>query len=158
VKIRSVRFDNRRQSFHVAAGTKTYELPYAAMDRRRGRLKVVRAFADPELGREAFTFETDTGQVGAVHIDNVLLVAGDPRAERENTLHELTVAAEDALAESRLSKRAVARRLGTSMSQIARLFDATNRTKSVEQMMALLRALGRDVEIVVRKRKPGTAA
>ena len=86
-----------------------------------------------------------------------MLVNGDARAELENTLHELTVAAEDALAGSRLSKRAVARRLGTSMSQLARLLDPTNRTKSVERMMALLRALGRDVEIVVRKRKPGTA-
>ena len=41
------------------------------MDRRRGRLKIVRAFADPELGREGFTFETDTGELGAVHFDNV---------------------------------------------------------------------------------------
>src|SRR5206468_2793192 len=61
VKIRSVAFDNRRQSFHVTAGTRTYELPYAAIDRRRDRRKVVRAFPDPQLGREAFTFETDTG-------------------------------------------------------------------------------------------------
>jgi len=158
VKIRSVEFDNRSQSFRVTAGAKTYELPYAAMDRRRGRLKIVRAFPDPELGREAFTFETDAGEIGAVHIDNVLAHHGDPGAEHADTLYKLTLAAETALAESRISKRAVARRLGTSMSQLTRLFDATNRTKSVEQMMALLRALGRDVEIVVRRRGPHAAA
>lgn len=158
MKIRSVTFDNRRQSFRIAAGARTYELPYAAMDRRRGRLKVVRAFPDPELGREAFTYETDTGEVGAVHIDNVLLHHGDPGAEHADTLYKLTVEAETALAESRISKRAVARRLGTSMSQLTRLLDATNGTKSVEQMMTLLRALGRDVEIVVRRRGPNAAA
>lgn len=158
MKIRSVRFDNRRQAFHVAVGTKTYELPYSAMGGRPRRLRVTGAFVDPELGREGFTFETDSGEVGAVHVDNVLLVNGDLRAGRENTLYNLTIAAMDAMRESGISKRAVARRLATSMSQIARLLDPKNRTKSVEQMMALLGALGRDVEIVVRRRKPGTAA
>ena len=158
MKIRDVEFDNRRQSFRVFAGTKSYELPYTAMDRRRGRLKVVRAFADPELGRDAFTYETDTGEVGAVHLDNILLHAGDPRAELENTLYILTVEAELALKESRVSKRALARKLATSMSQLTRLLDATNRTKSVDQMMALLHALGRNVEVVVHRRNPNAAA
>ena len=158
MKIRSVAFDNRRQSFRIVAGKRTYELPYAALFPRRGRLKLVRAFPDPELGREAFTFETATGEVGAVHMDNVLLHNGDARAEHANTLYRLTLEAESALAESGISKRSLSRRLGTSMSQLARLFDATNSTKSAEQMMALLRALGRDVEIVVRRRTPVTAA
>jgi len=158
VRIRSVRFDNRRQAFHVVVGTKTYELPYAAMDRTRGRLRVVRAFVDPEIGRQGFAFELDDGEIGGVHVDDVLLVGGDPGAMRKNTLYRLTIAAEDALAESGVSKRSLARRLGTSMSQLARLLDATNYTKSVERMMDLLRALGRDVEVVVRKRQPGTAA
>jgi hypothetical protein len=56
------------------------------MNRAGGRLKVVRAHPDPEMGREGFTFETDAGEVGAVHVDDVLLHAGDPGAERENTL------------------------------------------------------------------------
>ena len=128
------------------------------MDRQRGRLQVVRAFADPEPGREAFTCETDTGEVGAVHLDNILLHNGDPRAELENTLYKLTLEAGAALKESRMSKRALTRRLATSMSQLTRLLDATNRTKSVEQMMTLLRALGRDVTIVVHQRNPNAAA
>ena len=120
--------------------------------------KVLRAWSDPEMGHEGFSFELDTGEIDGVHIENVLLVNGDPRAVRDNTLYKLTLAAEEALAESQFSKRALARLLGTSMSQLARLLDATNYRKSVEQMMALLRALGRDVEVVVRKRVPGTAA
>ena len=158
MKIRRVAFDNRRQSFRVTVGTKSYELPYAAMGQRRGRLKVVRAFVDSELGREAFTFETDAGEVGAIHLDNVLLYNRDPRAELADTLYRLTLEASVALKESRMTKRALARRLATSMSQLTRLFDAANRTKSVEQMMALLRALGRDVEVVVRRPGSGAAA
>ncbi len=158
MKIRRVEFDNRRQSFRVFVGRRALELPYAAMDRRRGRLKVVRAFPDRELGGEAFTFETDAGEVGAVHLDDVLLHHGDPRAELANTLYKLTLEADSALQESGMSKRALSRRLSTSMSQLTRLLDATNRTKSVEQMMALLHALGRDVHVVVHRRKPKAAA
>ncbi len=158
MKVRSVQFDNRRQSFHVTVGSRVLELPYAAMDRTRGRLKVVRAFPDPEMGYEGFAFELDTGEIDGVHVDNVLLVNGDPRAVRENTLHNLIAASLDAPAESGVSKRSLARRLGTSMSQLARLLDPTNRTKSIEQMMSLLRALGRDVEVVVKKRSPVAAA
>jgi hypothetical protein len=152
VKMRRVAFNNRRQSFTVYAGARTFDFPYAALERRPARrLRVVRAFVDPELGSEAFTFETAEGTVGAVHMDNVLLVNHDPRAELEATLYRLTLAAEEALEESGMSKRATARRLGTSMSQLARLLDATVYAKSVEQMMALLRVLGREVEIVVRR-------
>ena len=158
MKIRRVSFDNRKQAFTVVAGGRTYEFPYAAMHPARGRLKVVRAGPDDEQGREAFTFETDVDEDGAVHMDNVLLHHGDPRAERLDTLYKLTLEAEAALAETRISKRALARLLGTSMSQLGRLLDATNSTKSVEQMMALLRALGREVEIVVRRRGPNAAA
>lgn len=158
MKIRLVEFDNRRQSFRVFAGGKVYELPYAAMDPRAGRLKVVKAFADPELGREAFTYETDAGEVGAVHLDDVLLRHGDPRAQLDHALYELTIEAETALREARMSKRALARRLATSMSQLTRLLDATNRRKSVEQMMALLHVLGRDVRLVVHRREPIAAA
>jgi len=155
VKIRRVTFNNRTQSFGVRVGAVDHEFPYAALERSAPRrLRVVRAFVDPELGREAFTFETDDGTTGAVHVDNVLLHCHDPGAEAEATLYRLTLAAGDALAESGLSKRAVARRLGTSMSQLTRLLDATNHAKSVERMMALLRVLGREVDIVVRRPEP----
>jgi predicted XRE-type DNA-binding protein len=159
VKIRSVTFNNRKQCFTVRAGAVDYQFPYAALERGPARRRrVVRAFVDPELGSEAFTFETDDGTVDAVHLDNVLLLNHDPRAEFEATLYRLTLAAEEALAESGMSKRSVARRLGASMSQLARLLDATVHAKSIGQMMALLRILGREVEIVVRRLDPARTA
>jgi hypothetical protein len=147
-----VTFNNRRQSFTVRAGTAEFEFPYAALERgATRRRRVIRAFVDPELGSEAFTFETDDGAIDAVHLDNVLLWCRDPGAELEATLYRLTQEAADALADSGLSRRAVARRLGTSMSQLSRLLDPTVRAKSMEQMIVLLGVLGREVEILVRR-------
>jgi AraC-like DNA-binding protein len=51
-----------------------------------------------------------------------------------------------------LSRREIIRRLGTSTSQFYRLLDQTNYRKSVDQMVALLRVLDCDVDIVVRAR------
>ena len=42
------------------------------------------------------------------------------------------------------------RRLGTSPAQLYRLLDQTNSRKSIDQMLALLRVLDCDVELVVR--------
>jgi len=47
------------------------------------------------------------------------------------------------------------RALGTSASQLYRLLDPTNRSKSVGQMIALLHVLGREVDVVVKpKHRP----
>jgi len=52
---------------------------------------------------------------------------------------------------SGLSKREVIRRLGTSASQFYRLLNPTYYGKSVGQMLALLRVLGKEVDLVVRE-------
>jgi hypothetical protein len=56
----------------------------------------------------------------------------------------------EAVRESGLSKRELVRRLGTSATQLYRLLDPTNYTKSVDQLLVLLRVLGKQVEVVVR--------
>jgi len=52
---------------------------------------------------------------------------------------------------SRLSKREVIRRLGTSASQLYRLLDPTNNRKSLRQLMSLLAVLGYVVDIDVAR-------
>jgi len=64
-------------------------------------------------------------------------------------LHNLTVAALEAIEETGMSKRELIRSLDTSPAQLYRLLDPTNRTKSVGQMMALLHLLGRRLEVRV---------
>ena len=101
---------------------------------------------DPELGREGFTYRLASGAEGTVHIDHVLRFVRDPDLQRRELLYELTNEALDALAASGRTKRSLARQLGTSLAQIARLLDPANARKSLDQMVRLLAALGRRLE------------
>ena len=67
-------------------------------------------------------------------------------------LYKLTLEAQARVAQSPLSKREIARRLGTSAAQLYRLLDQTNDAKSIDQMLNLLRVLDCEVDLVVRAR------
>jgi len=159
VKILRVRLDNRRHAFDVVTRRATYEFPYALTKPSPSPGNPVReVHVDPELGNEGFTYVLASGDEGTVHVDHVLAHHEDPAYVREQLLYRLTLDAERAMAESGLSKRAVARSLRTSLSQLARLLDATNQAKSVDRMLALLGVLGRDVRVDVTRRKRAGAA
>jgi hypothetical protein len=57
--------------------------------------------------------------------------------------------------ESGLSKRALARALGTSPSQFYRLIDPAYYGKSLGQLVALLELCGKEVDFVVRHKGKG---
>ena len=153
MKIRKVAPNNRRKAFEINVSDKVLSFPYARL-----RLKpspsnpVVAVYVDSELGREAFTYELQDGREGSVHIEQVLDYNEDPRYMRDLLLYQLTVEAQKRIAESPLSKREIIRRLGTSATQLYRLLDQTNYTKSVDQLLELLRILDCDVDILVKKR------
>jgi hypothetical protein len=107
---------------------------------------------DEDVGCEAFTYRLESGAEDTVHMDAVLEYNQDPSYLNEVLLHQLTAEAQRAVDESDLSKRELIRRLETSASQFYRLLDPTYAHKSVGQMLAMLRLLGRDVELVVRRR------
>src|SRR5204862_4318076 len=119
--------------------------------------RIVEVFADPELGREAFTFRLASGAEGSVPIDAVLEYNEDPSYMADLTLYRLTQEARSRLDRSGLSTREVARSLGTSPTQLYRLLDPTNYTKSLRQLMALLYLLGCHVDLEVKERR-GRAA
>lgn len=148
MKIRSVESDSRRRAFLVTTRRDIHEFPWAALDvRPTPKDPVVDVAPDPELGREGFTYRLASGAEGTVHIDHVLRQCRDPDYEREEMLQALTVEALQAIRSSGRTKRGLARQLGTSLSQLARLLDAANTRKSVDQMLRLLAALGRQVEL-----------
>jgi hypothetical protein len=159
MKIRSVSGDARKKLFAVRAGEAEYVFPYARL-----RLSptsddpLEEVFADPELGEEAFTYRLRSGAEDSVHLDEVREFAQDPDYLQELLLHELTVEARKGLEESGLGKRQVSRLLGTSPTQLYRLLDPANRSKSVGQMLALLHLVDRDVQLVVKPRKPPAGA
>jgi hypothetical protein len=137
----------------VTSSGKSFDFPYAKLAKPPSPSdRVVRAYADPELAREAFTYVLESGAEESVHVDSVLEYNEDPEHLNHLLLYKLTLEAERRVAKSGLSKRELTRRLRTSAAQLYRLLDPTNTTKSIGQMIALLRAVGCDVEVVVKKR------
>lgn len=155
MRIDAVSADARRRSFSIRATEADYVLPYAKL-----RLEptvddpVAEVFVDPELGKEGFTYRLRSGAEETIHLDAVREVAQDPEYLQEILLHDLTLEARRGLEESGLGKRQVARLLGTSPSQLYRLLDPANTSKSVGQMLALLHLVDREVRIEVMDRRP----
>jgi hypothetical protein len=153
VKILGVAANNRRKAFHLLTVGGRYDFPFAQLRvKPTPEDKVVEVYADPEAGYEAFTYRLESGMEDTVHLDAVLEFHQDPGLLNEMLLHRLTVEARSAVEGSGLSKRELARSLGTSPAQLYRLLDPTYYGKSLGQMAALLRLLGKDVEVVVSDR------
>ena len=91
-----------------------------------------------------------------MHVDSVLEYNEDPAYMADLTLYRLTQAAQAQIEKSGLSIRELTRSLGTSPTQLYRLIDPTNHTKSLRQLMALLNLLGCDVDVEIKERRsPG---
>lgn len=154
MKIVAIDLDNRKRQFEVRArGGRVFKFPYAkAMPTPTAQDRIVEAFVDPELGREAFTYRLSSGREGSVPMDAVLEYNEDPSHMAELALYRLTLEAQARLEKSGMSVRQVARSLGTSPAQLYRLLDPTNSTKSLKQMVALLHILGAEVSLEVKTR------
>jgi hypothetical protein len=151
MRIRSVKYNNRRKIFEIKTSTKVFPFPYTKTDPPpTPGDPVKRLFVDEELGREGFTYELESGRAGTVHIEQVLEYNQDPNHLRDLLLYRLTLEAQKRIAASPLSKREIIRRLGTSATQLYRLLDQTNYRKSVDQLVSLLQVLDCDVDLVVR--------
>lgn len=151
MKIRSVSANNRKKAFEVTISTKSLIFPFAKADPLPTPADpIARVFVDDELGREGFTYVLGSGREGSVHVEQVLDYNQDPGYLRQLLLYRLTLEAERRVAETRLSKREIIRRLGTSPTQLYRLLDPTNTRKSVDRLLELLHVLDCDVDLVVR--------
>jgi hypothetical protein len=154
VKIRTVSYNNRRKAFEVRIGNRTYAYPYSRAEKGPKPGDLVReVHVDEELSREGFTYVLDSGREGTIHAEQVLDYNEDPDYLHDAVMYRLTVEAQTRLKASPLSRREIIRRLGTSATQFYRLIDQTNTRKSFGQLLALLRILDCEVDLVVRKRK-----
>ncbi|MBI3455053.1 MAG: XRE family transcriptional regulator [Candidatus Rokubacteria bacterium] len=151
MKIRSVKANNRRKAFEVAAAKRRLVFPFARLEvQPTSDDPIARVFIDRELGAEGFTYVLQSGREGTVHIEDVLEYNEDPDYLRDLLLYRLTLEAQKAVAATPLARREIIRRLGTSTAQLYRLLDQTNCRKSVDQLLRLLQALDCDVELIVR--------
>jgi len=154
VKITSVNANNRRRAFEVVCAKGEFTFPYEKADPRPTRDDaIVELFIDPEVGHEGFSYVLASGADGCVLLDWVFDDNEEPGYMRDLLLSNLTVQALKRLEATRISKREIIRRLGTSPAQFYRLIDPTNYRKSVDKMLSLLQVLGCEVDLVVRDRR-----
>ncbi len=154
MKIKKVLQNNRKKAFEVVTYSNDYLFPYAKLEVSPSREnRITRVYVDKELDNEAFTYELESGDEGTVHIDHVLEYNRDPRHMRDLLLYNLTLAAQERVKSSSLSKRELIRRLGTSPAQFYRVLDQTNYKKSIDQLMVLLHILDCEVDFVVKKKR-----
>ena len=153
MKILNVTANNHKHAFEVRTRSHELQFPYALVDPAPSSDdRITRVFVDPELGREGFTYELSSGREGSIHIDDVLEYNQDPSYMAELTMYKLTLEARERFEQSGLSAREIARWLSTSTSQLYRLLDPTNYSKSLVQILSLLNVLGCEVEFEIRDR------
>ena len=82
-----------------------------------------------------------------MHLDAFLDYNRDPAFMERLTRYRLTIVAQELLKVSGLSKAELQRRLGTSASQLERLFDPANQAKTIDKVIRLIAAMGADVSV-----------
>jgi predicted XRE-type DNA-binding protein len=83
--------------------------------------------------------------------DNVFADLGLPDADTHMLKAELVSRIDEIIRRRRLTQSKAAELLGISQPDVSRLLKGHFRDYSVERLLRLLQALGRDVEIVIRK-------
>ncbi len=151
MKVDGIRANNRKKAFEVTLDGHGYTFPYAACDVVPSVADpIVHIYVDPELGDEGFTYVLRSGAEDAVLSEHVLWYCQEPGFVRQVLLYNLTLEVQERIARSKVSRNEILRRTGTSASQLARLLDQGNTTKSIDKMVELLVALGCSVELKVK--------
>ena len=150
MKVRKVVANNRRRVFEVHTARGMLPFPYSrAEPTPTPEDRIVRVYPDPEIGNDGFTWELESGAEGTLHLDAVLDYNEDPEFMGGIFAYKLKSIARKLMKETDLSQREIARRLGTSPSQVYRLLDPTADRASLRQLVALIYALGGKVSLGV---------
>lgn len=146
MKVTSVKIDSRKRELLITAGRKEFRYPLAFVS--SGDV-VVAAAGDEETGNEAITCVMASGQTLTIHLDEIRAQLGDADYLRQQMLYDMTLQAQKSVREKRVAKRALCRMLQTSPAQVYRLLDQTCYSKTVDQMLRLLQALGCEVKLEI---------
>ncbi|NJL24043.1 MAG: hypothetical protein HC902_01895 [Calothrix sp. SM1_5_4] len=134
-KFKHVAFDNKKRVFHLeyTSGLKV-DCPYSAL---RIKGKIVDAAPDAEVGGSSFYFVLESGKKDYVPYDQPLHINQVPEYAKQQALYEMTKAINEFIRKERVPKRELARRLNTSLSQLARLLDVTNYKKELSRLIEI---------------------
>ena len=92
MKIRSVAWNNRAKMFEVETSGGRLPFDYAKADPcPTEEDPIVEAYADPDIGREGFTYILRSGREGTIHIEQVLEYNRDPGYLRDLLLYRLAL-------------------------------------------------------------------
>lgn len=158
MKIKSVSANNHRKCFEIDTAKGTLVLPFS----KAGLIplaskKITEVYVDKELANEGITYVLDSGEENSIPLDAFLDYNRDPEYLTKLLLHRLTLDALEKIKTSKLSRRELARKLSTSPAQLYRLLDPANQTKTVDQMIKLLAALGYELQYKIVKDKASAA-
>lgn len=148
-KFKMVMFDNKKRVFHLeyTSGLKI-DCPYFSLGIRE---KVKDAAPDREAGDHSFYFVLESGKRDYVPYDQPLHIAQNPEYVKQQTLYEMTKMINEFIREEKIPKRELARRLGTSMSQLLRLLDTTNTKKELARLIEIAALLNYEFKWEFRK-------
>jgi hypothetical protein len=154
VKLKAAKVNHRKAQLELTTRAgKSYPFPFAQLDPKpTADNRIEKLYVDKELDHEGATYVLETGEEGSVLLEHALAYNKDPVYVAQLLLYKLTAKALEHIERAGLSRREVARRLNTSLSQLYRLLDPTNYKKSAGQMIQLLYVLGVDVDIVTTPR------
>src|SRR5437899_8106530 len=155
MKLRHAIANNRKAQLELTTRSgRMLPISYAKLVPRPSRVNRIReVYVDKELGSEAVTYVLESGHEGSVHIDHALEYNQAPSYLAELLIHKLTVEARRRAKRAGLSRRELARRLGTSVPQLYRLLDPAHTRKSLRQLVGLLHLLDCDVRLVASPRR-----
>lgn len=153
MKLRAVRVNNRKRHLELETRAgRVLPVPFTKLAPRPTPAdRIAEVWIDHELGNEAATYRLVSGREGSVHVEHALEYNRDPGYVADVLVHRLTVEAAKRVAAAGLSRRELARRLGTSVPQIYRVLDPANTRKSFAQLVALLDVLDCEVRVSVRR-------
>ncbi len=151
MKVKTVKGNNHKKCFEVTTRCeKQWEFPYSKSQPCPERdNKIIELYVDEEVGNHGFTYVLESGEEGTILMDFILDYNRDPKYMRDMLLHNLTCEALKKIDQSSLSKREIIRRLSTSPAQYYRLVNPANYTKSIDQVLNLLRVLDCEVEFII---------
>jgi hypothetical protein len=148
-KFRSVQFNNRKKVFHLiyTSGLEV-DCPYSAISVKKN---VVEAGPDKEVGNHSFYFILEDGYTGYVPYDQPLHIINHPDYVKEEIMWRVTIQLRDVIASKNISKREIARRMNTSVTQINRLLDQTNYNKDLSRLIEMAAIIGYEFDWSLRK-------
>ena len=143
-KFKKVEFNNKKKVFILTytSGLKI-ECPYSALKINK---KVIEAAPDKEVGGHSFYFVLENGHKDYVPYDQPLHIVQNLEYVKHEILFEITLQVNKIIKRSKISKRELARRLNTSLSQLNRLLDTTNYNKELSRFIEIAVILEQEFE------------